>query len=84
MRIQDGHFFTGPSRLRIWGVNFCFGADFPSHEDAEKVAAHLAKLGVNGVRMHHHDTAASPRGIWGPVIDGRRTLDPVMLERQDY
>jgi hypothetical protein len=84
VRIQDGHFCTGPSRLRIWGVNFCFGADFPSHEDAEKVAAHLAKLGVNGVRMHHHDTAASPRGVWGPVIDGRRTLDPVMLDRQDY
>src|ERR1017187_5929001 len=84
VRIQDGHFCTGPSRLRIWGVNFCFGADFPSHEDAEKAAAHLAKLGVNGVRMHHHDTAAAPRGIWGPVIDGRRTLDPDMLERQDY
>jgi hypothetical protein len=84
VRIQDGHFFTGSSRLRIWGVNLCFGADFPSHEDAEKAAAHLAKLGVNGVRMHHHDTAAAPRGIWGPVIDGRRTLDPVMLERQDY
>src|ERR1035438_3621394 len=51
VRIQDGHFFSGPSRLRIWGVNLCFGANFPSHEDAEKVAAHLAKLGVNGVRM---------------------------------
>ena len=44
VRIQDGHFFTGSSRLRIWGVNLCFGADFPSHEDAEKAAAHLAKL----------------------------------------
>jgi len=84
VRIQDGHFFTGPSRLRIWGVNLCFGANFPTHEDAEKVAAHLAKLGVNGVRMHHHDTAAAPRGVWGPVTDGRRTLDPVMLDRQDY
>ena len=84
VRIQDGHFFTGSNRLRIWGVNLCFGANFPTHEDAEKVAAHLAKLGVNGVRMHHHDTDAAPRGIWGPVINGRRTLDPVMLDRQDY
>jgi hypothetical protein len=84
VHIQDGHFFAGPSRLRIWGVNLCFGADFPTHEDAEKVAAHLAKLGVNGVRMHHHDTADSPRGVWGPVVGGRRTLDPVMLDRQDY
>ena len=44
VRVQDGHFFTGSSRLKIWGVNLCFGADFPSHEDAEKVAAHVAKL----------------------------------------
>jgi hypothetical protein len=84
VRIQDGHFFAGPSRLRIWGVNLCFGASFPTHEDAEKVAAHLAKLGINGVRMHHHDTAAAPRGVWGPVVEGRRTLDPDMLDRQDY
>jgi hypothetical protein len=84
VRIQDGHFFVGPGRLRIWGLNLCFGANFPTHEDAQKVAAHLAKLGVNGVRMHHHDTAGAPRGIWGPVIEGRRTLDPVMLDRQDY
>src|ERR1035437_3547270 len=84
VHIQDGHFFAGSSRLRIWGVNLCFGANFPSHADAEKVAAHLAKLGINGVRMHHHDTAAAPRGAWGPVTDGRRTLNRVMLDRRDY
>ena len=84
VRVRDGHFFAGSSRLKIWGVNLCFGANFPTHDEAEKVAAHLAKLGVNGVRMHHHDTASAPRGIWGPITDGRRTLDPVMLERQDY
>ena len=84
VHIQNGHFFAGSNRLRIWGVNLCFGADFPSHADAEKVAAHLAKLGVNGVRMHHHDTAPAPQGVWGPVVNGRRTLDPAMLDRQDY
>lgn len=55
-----------------------------SGEDAGEIAAHLAKLGVNGVRMHHHDTAASPRGVWGPVVGERRALDPVMLDRQYY
>ena len=84
VRIQDGHFFAGPNRLKIWGVNLCFGGNFPAHEDAEKVAAHLAKLGINGVRMHHHDTSVSPSGVWGPVVGGRRTLDPDMLDRQDY
>ncbi len=84
LQIKDGHFYTGANRLKVWGVNLCFGANFPTHEEAEKVAAHLAKLGVNGVRMHHHDTAPSPRGVLGPVRDGKRTLDPVMMERQDY
>ncbi len=84
VHIQAGHFFAGSRRLRIWGVNLCFGANFPTHGDAERVAAHLAKLGINGVRMHHHDTDSAPRGIWGPVINGRRTLDPDMLDRQDY
>ncbi len=83
-RVRDGHFFTEAGRLRFWGVNTCFGANFPEHADAEKVAAHLAKLGVNAVRMHHHDTSAAPRGVWGAVVDGRRTLSAREIERQDY
>jgi hypothetical protein len=84
VRIRDGRFATDSGRLKIWGVNTCFGANFPAPQDAEKVAAHLAKLGVNGLRMHHHDTSPSPRGVWGPVVDGRRTLDPQQMDRQDY
>ena len=84
VRIRDGHFFTDAGRLRIWGVNTCFGANFPAHADAEKVAGHMAKLGINAVRFHHHDTSAAPRGIWGPVVDGRRTLGTLELDRQDY
>lgn len=84
VRIQDGHFFAGSSRLKIWGVNLCFAANFPTHDEADKIAAHLAKLGVNGVRLHHHDTAPAPRGVWGKTADGKRALDPEMLERQDY
>lgn len=49
VRIEDGHFVTDAGWLRIWGVNVCFGANFPAQADAGKVAAHLAKLGVNGV-----------------------------------
>lgn len=82
--IKDGRFHAGGERLRIWGVNTCFGANFPSHEDAEKVAARLAKLGLNGVRFHHHESAPVPRGILQPPRDGRRELDPEMLDRQDY
>lgn len=84
VRIRDGHFFTEAGRLRFWGVNTCFGANFPEHADAEKVAAHLAKLGVNAVRMHHHETQPSPRGVLALPVDGRRALDPGQLDRQDY
>lgn len=84
VRIQDGHFYTDAGRLRIWGFNVCFGGNFPTHEEAEKVAAHLAKLGVNGVRFHHHDMFEAPGGIWGKVVDGKRQLDPGQLDRQDY
>jgi hypothetical protein len=84
VRIRDGRFSTDAGRLRIWGVNTCFGANFPEHGEAEKVAAHMAKLGINAVRMHHHDTSSAPRGIWGPVVAGRRPLSPPLLERQDY
>lgn len=84
VRVQDAHFFTDAGRIRFWGVNTCFAADFPEHGDAAKVAAHLAKLGLNAVRMHHHDTSPSPRGIWGRVVDGRRQLDAQQLDRQDF
>ncbi len=84
VRVQDGHFYTDAGRLKFWGMNTCFGANFPEAADAAKVAAHMAKLGINAVRMHHHDTSPAPRGIWGPVKDGRRMLNAELLEQQDY
>lgn len=43
------------AQVRLFGTNFCGGACFPETADAEKVAAHLAKNGVNVVRLHHMD-----------------------------
>ena len=60
-------------RLRLLGVNLCFGANFPRHDDAANVAARLAKFGVNAVRFHHMDMQTVPGGIFR--ADGR-TLDP--------
>ena len=36
---RDGHFFTGEKRIRFWGVNLCFSACFPTHEQADKLAS---------------------------------------------
>ena len=39
---RDGHLFAGDKRIRFFGVNLAFGANFPTHPDAEKVAARMA------------------------------------------
>jgi hypothetical protein len=79
----DEHFFRDRhGRVRIWGVNLSFGANFPTHQDAPHVAARLAAAGVNSVRCHHMDTSRWPRGIWN-AQDGR-TIEPEALDRLDY
>jgi hypothetical protein len=81
VHVKDGHLFAGEKRLRIFGVNMCFSANFPTHADAEKVAARLAKFGINCVRFHHMDMFSAPAGIFAK--DGR-SLDAEMLDRLDY
>jgi len=85
VQVQDGHFVDGGGkRIRFLGVNFTFASDFPSHEDAGKIAARLASLGVNIIRFHHMDNHAAPGGIWKngePQLD---VFDPGQLDRLDY
>ena len=41
---------------RFYGVNLCGTANLPeSREEAERFAAHLARMGYNAVRIHHHE-----------------------------
>ena len=79
--VKDGHLFAGEKRIRFFGVNTCFGANFPTHADAEKIAARMAKFGIGCVRFHHMDTSMAPEGI---LQADKRTLDPAMLDRLDY
>jgi hypothetical protein len=78
---RDGHLFTGEKRIRFFGVNVAFGGNFPTHDDAEKVAARMAKFGINCVRFHHMDTGTAPNGL---LQNDRQTLDPESLDRLDY
>ena len=78
---RDGHLFAGDKRQRFIGVNVAFGANFPRHEDAEKIAGRMAKFGINCVRFHHMDMQTAPTGIF--TKDGR-TLDVDRLDRLDY
>ncbi len=79
--VKDGHLFANGKRLRIFGVNLAFGANFPTHDDAEKVAARMAKFGINCVRFHHMDWQTAPSGIWAKDYSG---FDPGQLDRLDY
>lgn len=78
---KEGHFFEGDKRFRIFGVNFAFGASFPTHADAGKVADRMAKFGINCVRFHHMDNKAALAGIWSADM---KTLDPGQLDKLDY
>jgi hypothetical protein len=79
---KDGHFFAGGERVRIWGVNLCFAANFPAHADAERLAARLAAFGINSVRHHHMDGTVFPGGVWDPKDE--RKLSAEAIDRLDY
>jgi hypothetical protein len=78
---RDGHFYSGGRRVRFLGVNFCFGANFPTHAEANVVAARLARFGINIVRFHHMDTQPFPGGI---LTRGTEELNAEALDRMDY
>lgn len=82
---ENGHFVDGAGeRIRLLGVNLSFEGNFPTHEQAEKIAARMAKFGINAVRHHHMDTLRAPRGIWKEGTSDKQTLDPENLDRLDY
>lgn len=64
VRVDGEHFVTDAGPVRFWGVNLCFGTNFPEPADAEKLAAHLASLAVNAVRIHHHESQYTPAGLY--------------------
>ena len=56
--VRGGHFEfeKRPGEpVRFWGVNISSGANFPDVEKTDAIASHLARLGYNAVRIHHHD-----------------------------
>jgi hypothetical protein len=79
----DGHLATIKGRIRLFGVNFCYGANFPLNADADLVAAHMAKFGINAVRFHHMDDLAAPDGIW-TTTSPDRALSTGQLSKLDY
>jgi hypothetical protein len=65
--IQRGHFFSigqdgqagtaDDRRVRLYGVNLSFSANFPDAAKARQIARDLRSLGFNAVRLTHLDSA---------------------------
>ncbi|MHC4740526.1 MAG: carbohydrate binding domain-containing protein [Planctomycetota bacterium] len=75
-------FHRNGQRVKIWGVNFSFAGNFPSHEDAAESAERLASAGINSVRCHHMDTSRYPSGLWHPT--NGQTIYPEAMDKLDY
>jgi hypothetical protein len=82
--VRNGHLARPDGkRFRIWGVNITGAANLPSQKDAPAVAAHLARFGINCVRMHFLDRVA-PMGILDATRPDTRALDPQQMDRLDF
>lgn len=79
---RDGHFYSGETRVRFWGVNIAFGANFPTHAKADLLALRFARYGINAVRFHHMDNQPFPNGIFADA--SLTALSPEALDRLDY
>jgi hypothetical protein len=81
VRVVDGHFATDKGRIRFWGTNTCFAANFHDKATADRMADRLARFGINCVRLHHMDM----RDIWGTNYNRTKMeFDPIQLDKLDY
>ncbi len=90
VRVRDGHFCTDAGPIRFHATNLTGPANFPAHEVADKLAARLARFGINCVRLHFMDTwyiNFMPRPTQALLADDtltQRNLDSKQLEKLDY
>lgn len=65
--------------VRFYGVNFCFTAHYIPHEQADRLADRLMRIGYNAVRFHHFDNPLVTR-------EGRvsTNLNPEAIDQLDY
>ncbi|AHF90103.1 hypothetical protein OPIT5_07565 [Opitutaceae bacterium TAV5] len=76
-----GHFAfekTPADRVRFWGVNLCFSANYLEKDEADRLAERLARSGYNSIRIHHYDRELQLKGGLS------HELDPQKLDRLDY
>lgn len=80
--VEEGQFRwerAPATRVRFYGTNLCFGANFPDKQDADALAENLARTGYNSVRLHHYDGLL----VYADGNDST-TLDPAQLDKLEY
>lgn len=85
--VRNGVFVESKTgrRVRFFATNLGAAAAFPTRADADRIAARLAKHGVNLVRFHHlqNDWDVPGGTIW-KENRMQLELDPKQLDRLDY
>jgi hypothetical protein len=86
VEVRDGRFVLADTgeEIRFWGTCFSAGANFPSHEQSEKIARRLAAFGINMVRTHHADAPWAERHFFPKEVDDTQHFDAENLDRFDY
>ena len=81
----NGHFVVSGQRLRFLGFNFAGDSPFMPTNNADAVAARLAKFGVNAIRFHHMDaTWAYNGGMLAYTATSSTNFNATNLERVHY
>ena len=90
IRVKDGHFVNDKGRVRLHATNLTGPANFPTHAEADRLAARLARFGINCVRLHYFDSSygnfmlPQEKGIIDESGGTRRKFNPAQRDRQDY
>ncbi len=90
VKVHNGKFYTDAGEIRFHATNITGPANFPTHENADKIAERFARLGINCVRLHFMDTwyinfmTEPTQGILADNSVTQRNLDPKQLDKLDY
>lgn len=79
---KDGHFEFADRKgepARFYGVNLCFTAQYLPHDQADRLAERLQRLGYNAVRLHHYESTLCDRSGGSSTV-----LKPDKLDQFDY